>query len=164
MLLWNVIDLARWGRRRHQALPNKDDGPPLKAILAHDSLVHPDHPLRNGDPRGIELYMGTPSTSQSHSRLIALALQARSKTTKLGCFSRPNKWNILGNGSMQLGWRNLWFRSHTLTVCWQNLIWGISRQFISPTAVIFAIPLRFAHRTCLITRFYPQFTTENWEE
>jgi hypothetical protein len=43
--------------RRHQALPNKEDGGPLKAILAHDALVHPDHPLRNGKP-GIEMYMG----------------------------------------------------------------------------------------------------------
>ncbi|KIM90889.1 hypothetical protein PILCRDRAFT_811386 [Piloderma croceum F 1598] len=42
----------------HQALPNKEDGSPLKAILAHDSLVHPDHPLRNGK-HGIEMYMGT---------------------------------------------------------------------------------------------------------
>jgi len=29
----------------------------IKAILAHDSLVHPDHPLRNGKD-GIEMYMG----------------------------------------------------------------------------------------------------------
>lgn len=42
---------------RHQALPNKEDGSPLKAVLAHDALVHPDHPLRNGK-EGIEMYMG----------------------------------------------------------------------------------------------------------
>lgn len=45
------------GYTRHQALPDKVDGSPLKAILAHDALVHPDHPLRNGKS-GIEMYMG----------------------------------------------------------------------------------------------------------
>lgn len=43
---------------RHQVLPNKEDASPLKAVLAHDALVHPDHPLRNGNDAGIEMYMG----------------------------------------------------------------------------------------------------------
>ncbi|EGO01874.1 hypothetical protein SERLA73DRAFT_150940 [Serpula lacrymans var. lacrymans S7.3] len=36
----------------HQALPNPDDRGPLKAVLAHDALVHPDHPLRRKDVDG----------------------------------------------------------------------------------------------------------------
>ena len=66
---WYGLVKCHWSFRsgccRHQALPNKDDGSPLKTVLAHDSLVHPDHPLRNGDPRGIELYMGTVLTLPS---------------------------------------------------------------------------------------------------
>ncbi|KAH7914204.1 hypothetical protein BJ138DRAFT_1110783 [Hygrophoropsis aurantiaca] len=43
----------------HQALSNPDDRGPLKACLAHDALVHPDHPLRKEGVDGAELFMGT---------------------------------------------------------------------------------------------------------
>ncbi|KAI0307159.1 hypothetical protein B0F90DRAFT_531079 [Multifurca ochricompacta] len=43
----------------NQVLPNKEDGYALKAILAHDALVHPDHPLRLAGKPGIELSIGT---------------------------------------------------------------------------------------------------------
>ena len=44
--------------RRNQVLPNKEDGFAVKAILAHDALVHPDHPLRIAGKPGIELTIG----------------------------------------------------------------------------------------------------------
>ncbi|TCD69654.1 hypothetical protein EIP91_006671 [Steccherinum ochraceum] len=43
----------------HQALPNPEDVSPLKAILAYNALVHPDHPLRKEGVDGIELFVGT---------------------------------------------------------------------------------------------------------
>ena len=43
---------------RHQALPNQDDVGPLKALIAYNALVHPDHPLRKPGVNGIELYLG----------------------------------------------------------------------------------------------------------
>ncbi|KAI0254697.1 hypothetical protein BJV78DRAFT_869201 [Lactifluus subvellereus] len=42
----------------NQVLPNKEDGYAIKAILAHDTLVHPDHPLRLAGKPGIELSIG----------------------------------------------------------------------------------------------------------
>ncbi|KAJ3488380.1 hypothetical protein NLI96_g2905 [Meripilus lineatus] len=43
----------------HKALPNAEDIGPLKALLAYDALVHPDHPLRKKGIDGIELFIGT---------------------------------------------------------------------------------------------------------
>jgi len=43
--------------RRHQALPEADRSP-LKATLAQDALVHPDHPLHREGVEGAELYLG----------------------------------------------------------------------------------------------------------
>jgi hypothetical protein len=53
---------------RHQALPNREDGYALKAILAHEPLVHPDHPLRLADKPGIELSIGGPA---DHTRRLS---------------------------------------------------------------------------------------------
>lgn len=39
-------------------LPSKAEGYAVKAILAHDALVHPDHPLRVAGKPGIELSIG----------------------------------------------------------------------------------------------------------
>ena len=44
--------------QRHQALPDPEDVGPLKALIAYDALVHPDHPLRKPGVNGIELYLG----------------------------------------------------------------------------------------------------------
>ena len=43
----------------NQVLKHKEDGHALKAILAHDALFHPDHPLRHDGKQGIELSIGT---------------------------------------------------------------------------------------------------------
>ncbi|KAF8505779.1 hypothetical protein F5888DRAFT_1651703 [Russula emetica] len=43
----------------HQVLSNKEDGYAVKAILAHDAITHPDHPLRIEGKQGIELFIGT---------------------------------------------------------------------------------------------------------
>jgi len=43
----------------HVALPNQEDVSPLKATIAYDAIVHPDHPLRKEGNDGIELYIGT---------------------------------------------------------------------------------------------------------
>ncbi|KAI9508951.1 hypothetical protein F5148DRAFT_1191684 [Russula earlei] len=43
----------------NQVLPNQADGYAVKAILAHDAIVHPDHPLRIAGKPGIELSIGT---------------------------------------------------------------------------------------------------------
>ncbi|KAI0375611.1 hypothetical protein BV20DRAFT_1047898 [Pilatotrama ljubarskyi] len=45
----------------HQALPNQADVSPLKALIAYNALVHPDHPLRKKGVNGIELYLGKSS-------------------------------------------------------------------------------------------------------
>lgn len=39
-------------------MPNRADGYAIKAILAHDAIVHPDHPLRIAGKPGIELSIG----------------------------------------------------------------------------------------------------------
>ncbi|KAN0097512.1 hypothetical protein V8E55_001958 [Tylopilus felleus] len=43
----------------HHVLPDPRDRSPLKAVLAQDALVHPDHPLHKDGVEGVELYMGT---------------------------------------------------------------------------------------------------------
>jgi hypothetical protein len=43
----------------NQALKYQEDGYAVKAILSHDALVHPDHPLRLEGKQGIELSIGT---------------------------------------------------------------------------------------------------------
>ncbi|KAI0053569.1 hypothetical protein FA95DRAFT_1674104 [Auriscalpium vulgare] len=58
----------------HQALPNQDDGIPLKAILAYDALVDPDHPLRLEGKKGIELSIGTMQNGEA--RLLFSSAQA----------------------------------------------------------------------------------------
>jgi hypothetical protein len=47
---------------RNQVLPNKEDGYAVKAILAHDAITHPDHPLRIAGKQGIELFIGELAT------------------------------------------------------------------------------------------------------
>ena len=42
-------------------LPNPEDIGPLKALIAYDALVHPDHPLRKKGIDGIELFIGMSS-------------------------------------------------------------------------------------------------------
>lgn len=44
---------------RHKALPTQEDVSPLKALLAYQALVHPDHPLRHEGSSGLELHLGT---------------------------------------------------------------------------------------------------------
>ncbi|KAF8663461.1 hypothetical protein AX16_001031 [Volvariella volvacea WC 439] len=48
----------------HKVLPNPEDGRHLKAILSHDALVHPDHPLHIEGVEGVELFMGTFTTGE----------------------------------------------------------------------------------------------------
>ena len=43
-------------------MPNKEDGFAVKAILAHDAITHPDHPLRIAGKQGIELFIGELAT------------------------------------------------------------------------------------------------------
>ncbi|KAH9938180.1 uncharacterized protein B0H18DRAFT_965939 [Fomitopsis serialis] len=43
----------------HKALPNQEDIGPLKALLAYQALVHPDHPLRSEGSDGLEFHLGT---------------------------------------------------------------------------------------------------------
>lgn len=54
------VDIVGWKEIyvRHKALPNPEDIGPLKALIAHDALVHPDHPLRKQGIDGIELFIG----------------------------------------------------------------------------------------------------------
>ena len=59
MVVIDVLDFIRIDCR-HQVLPNKEDGFAVKAILAHDALTHPDHPLRIAGKQGIELFIGEP--------------------------------------------------------------------------------------------------------
>lgn len=48
-----------------QALPDIEDRAPVKAILAHDSLVHPDHPLHVEGVKGVRMYIGTFQTGEA---------------------------------------------------------------------------------------------------
>jgi hypothetical protein len=52
------VILVTFRDRRNQALKYKEDGYALKAIIAHDALVDPDHPLRLEGKQGIELSIG----------------------------------------------------------------------------------------------------------
>ncbi|EKM80129.1 hypothetical protein AGABI1DRAFT_73024 [Agaricus bisporus var. burnettii JB137-S8] len=47
----------------HRAIPDEEDGTVLKAILAHDSLADPSHPLHIDGITGIQLYHVTFETS-----------------------------------------------------------------------------------------------------
>ncbi|KAH9482738.1 Good for full DBP5 activity protein 2 [Psilocybe cubensis] len=49
----------------HQALPDIDDRAPVKAILSHDALVHPEHPLHVEGINGIQMYIGTFATGEA---------------------------------------------------------------------------------------------------
>ncbi|KAG6873754.1 hypothetical protein C0995_011573 [Termitomyces sp. Mi166 len=51
------------------ALPNQEDVRPLKAILAHDSITHPDHPLHVEGVKGVQMYLGTLNAT-GESRLL----------------------------------------------------------------------------------------------
>ncbi|KAL0949460.1 hypothetical protein HGRIS_009514 [Hohenbuehelia grisea] len=42
-----------------------DDSSPLKALLAHDAITHPDHPLRKPSLPGVEFYLGTLSNGET---------------------------------------------------------------------------------------------------
>jgi hypothetical protein len=55
--------LVTFRDRRNQALKYKEDGYAVKAILSHDALVHPDHPLRLEGKQGIELSIGEPDAN-----------------------------------------------------------------------------------------------------
>ncbi|PFH52807.1 hypothetical protein AMATHDRAFT_73933 [Amanita thiersii Skay4041] len=47
-----------------KVLPNQGDRFPLKAALAHDSIVHPDHPLHVDGVTGVRLYIGQLHTGE----------------------------------------------------------------------------------------------------
>jgi hypothetical protein len=87
---YSLVDYSPTPYRRHQALPNKEDGSPLKAILAHDALVHPDHPLRNGK-HGIEMYMGDYLYQCMVSRLVEVVCRNTSEfRNKVTVFISPS--------------------------------------------------------------------------
>ncbi|KAF8639685.1 hypothetical protein AX17_000949 [Amanita inopinata Kibby_2008] len=48
-----------------KVLPNPEDKFPLKAILAHDSLIHPDNPLHVDNVNGVQMYLGQMQTGES---------------------------------------------------------------------------------------------------
>ncbi|PPQ77435.1 hypothetical protein CVT25_011017 [Psilocybe cyanescens] len=61
----SATDRRKCEHIRHQALPDIDDRAPIKAILSHDALVHPDHPLQVEGIKGIQMYMGTFPTGEA---------------------------------------------------------------------------------------------------
>ncbi|TFK23240.1 hypothetical protein FA15DRAFT_670625 [Coprinopsis marcescibilis] len=44
---------------------DSEDGAAVKAILAHDAMVHPEHPLRPDGVQGAQLYIGTLNTGET---------------------------------------------------------------------------------------------------
>ena len=56
------VVLVTFRDRRNKVLKYQEDGYALKAILSHDALVHPDHPLRLEGKQGIELSIGESAT------------------------------------------------------------------------------------------------------
>lgn len=70
---------------RSRALPDCDlqEVRTLKAFIAYDAIVHPDHPLST-DKGGVELYLGTTSSPSAHP----LSLPP-SRTPRFGLFLKP---------------------------------------------------------------------------
>lgn len=93
---------------RHQVLPNPEDVGPLKALIAYDALVHPDHPLRKQGIDGIELFMGEQPVSQpyrSHWANCDLFRQERLRMGRLVFSSLRLRWNTFDIGCMRCNLR-----------------------------------------------------------
>jgi hypothetical protein len=98
------LDLS--GLYRHQVLSNKEDGYAVKAILAHDAITHPDHPLRIEGKQGIELFIGelatyclSPATpTANHTFPFRYPGKWRSAPLVLFCASRIHPLLVARNG------------------------------------------------------------------
>ncbi|CAL1700743.1 unnamed protein product [Somion occarium] len=67
----------------HKALPEIEDVSPLKAMIAYDALVHPEHPLRKHRTDGIELFVARLLFSSAQVEYIRYWLHAVGLTKKL---------------------------------------------------------------------------------
>ncbi|KAF9495400.1 hypothetical protein BDN71DRAFT_1447561 [Pleurotus eryngii] len=98
------------------ALPNRDDERALKAILAHDSIVHPDHPLHPGE-EGITMYMGTFPSGESRLLMSSAQidycrywLHSVGKTTQMialpysDCLLTPSNLTSISAKLVKTGW------------------------------------------------------------
>lgn len=105
---------------RHQVLPNREDGYAVKAILAHDAITHPDHPLRIAGKPGIELFIGELATycysAAAQRRPITLSFQEPWKMAKHASCSLLSKSNTSATGCTRWASQKSLFRSHILTV------------------------------------------------
>ena len=89
---------------RNQVLPNKEDGFAVKAILAHDSITHPDHPLRIAGKQGIELFIGEARHIYCYylpAQLPILSFQVPWKIAKRASCSLLRKSNTYATGCTQ---------------------------------------------------------------
>jgi len=101
---------------RNKVLPNKEDGYAVKAILAHDAITHPDHPLRIAGKPGIELFIGELATYCATQRPITLFFQVPWKMAKRAFCSPLRKSNTSATGCTPWASQKSLFRSHILTV------------------------------------------------
>lgn len=114
---------------RHQVLPNREDGFAVKAILAHDAITHPDHPLRIAGKPGIELFIGELATSLATQRPITLSFQVPWKVATRASCSLLRKSNTSAIGCTQWASQKSSFRSHIPSVFSRRRGYKITRPW-----------------------------------
>jgi hypothetical protein len=127
-----VEDVLTYRDCRNQVLPNKEDGFAVKAILAHDAITHPDHPLRIAGKQGIELFIGELATYRyplATQRPFTLSFQVRWKMAKRASCSLLRKSNTSATGCTQWASQKSLFRSHILTVFSRRCGYKITRPW-----------------------------------
>jgi hypothetical protein len=132
--------LVRFRDRRNQVLKHKEDGYALKAILAHDVLVHPDHPLRLEGKQGIELSIGESAKrttlSSTHRRTL---FQVPLKMARHACSSLLRRSNTFVTGCSQWVSQKSLSRSHIPTAFSRPRACKTTRLLFSRPAVTCAI-------------------------
>ena len=102
---------------RNKVLPNRADGYAVKAILAHDAIVHPDHPLRIAGKPGIELSIGECcQLCRPQPITNTLSFQALWRMVKRACCSLLPRSNTSATGCLQWATQRSSSRSHIPTV------------------------------------------------
>jgi hypothetical protein len=135
--VWAFMDrtLLTCRDRRHQVLPNREDGFAVKAILAHDSIVHPDHPLRIEGKPGIELTIGElvnyhpllPTTN-------SLSFQVPWTMVRRACCSPLRRSNTSATGCTKWASQKSLFRSHIPTAFSRRRNYKITRPWFTRLA------------------------------
>jgi hypothetical protein len=133
--------------RRNKVLPNKADGYAVKAILAHDALVHPDHPLRIAGKPGIELSIGEVSryvgSVRHNKKTNHLSFKVLWRMVKRACCSPLPRSNTSATGCTQWATQRNSFRFHIPTVSSRLRGYKITRPSSTKRAANFETPSRY---------------------